>query len=438
MADAVTTKLDNTGEIVIRPTSALEKYVGALSNPIAAGREQAVDAVLDGHIQVVTDRLRLTVQLIRVEDGARIWGATFEEKYTNLFSAQDAIAAEVARSLRVQLTGAEQNRITRRPTGNSEAYRAYVKGRYFWNKRTTAGMWKGLKYFQQAVALDPTYTQALTGIADTYALLGEYAVLSPSVAFPVAQKYATKALEINPDMAEAHPTLGFVNLFYKFDGFAAEQEFRRSLQANPNYAIAHTWYGVNLAAMGRHREALTEAKRAEIVDPLSLTVATDIGLISYLAGHTDEAIDSIKKAIDIDPNFCRAHFRLGNAYLQKDMDREALAEYQKAVQLSEDAETHEEEDYEASVALADALLGNRAESRRLLNVLLQRSKHQYVPAYRIALIYSGLGDRAKVFEWLKQAYDERCSSVAYFKVDPALKTYRSDPQFTALAKSLRL
>jgi TolB-like protein/Flp pilus assembly protein TadD len=370
MSDAVTTRLDNTGEIVIRPTTALEKYVGASTSPIAAGREQLVEAVLDGHIQMTGDRIRLTVQLVRVGDEARVWGATFDQKYTNLFSAQDAIAEKVARSLQLQLTGAEQTRIIRRPTESSDAYRAYLKGRYFWNKRTTAGLWKGLKYFQDAVALDPTYTQALSGIADTYALLGEYNVLPPGDAFPKAQEAATKAFAIDPEQADAHATLGFVNLFYNFDGIAAENEFRRALQSNPNYAIAHTWYGVDLAVMGRYKEAMAEAKRAEALDPLSLTVTTDVGLISYLAGRNEEAINWIQRAIEIDPNFPRAHFRLGNAYLQKGMNQEALAEYQKAAQLSEASSGYRDQYYEASVGAAYALSGNTSEARRVLGILL--------------------------------------------------------------------
>jgi DNA-binding winged helix-turn-helix (wHTH) protein/TolB-like protein len=437
MSDAVTTRLDNTGKIVIRPTSVLEKYVGSSRNAIAAGREQQVDAVLDGHIEHIGEHLRLTVQLIRVEDGARIWGKTFEAKYTDIFAVQDAISEQVARSIQLHLTGAEQKRLTRRPTENSDAYRAYVKGRYFWNKRTTAGLWKGLKYFQEAVAFDPAYTQALTGIADSYALLGEYTALAPAIAFPMAQRSATKALEMDPELADAHATLGFVDLFYQFDGVAAENEFRRALQSNPNYAIAHTWYGVNLAAMRRYKEGMAEARRAEALDPLSLTVTTDVGLIAYLAGRNDEAIDAIKKAIEIDPNFPRAHFRLGSVYLQEGMTREALAEYQRAVQLSEGGDGYEDQYYDASVGQAYAMLGNTSEARRVLNLLIQRSKRQYVPAYGIALIYAGLGETDHVCEWLHRAYEERSTSMAYLKVDPALKNYRSEPRFAAIAKALR-
>lgn len=437
ISDAVITKLSGTGKLVIRPTSALERYSGASHDPIAAGREQQVDAVLDGHIQRAGNRLRLTVQLIRVSDGARIWGETFNEKYTDVFSVEDAVAERVAQSTRVELTGAEQRHLTQRPTQNSDAYQAYMKGRYFWNKRTPDGLRKGLRYFQEAVALDPSYTQAYAGIADSYALLGQLTVLPPDVSFPMAKKAAAKALEIDPELADAHATLGFVNLFYDFDGIAAEVEFKRALQNNPDYALAHIWYSVDLAAMGRKNEALAEARRAAVADPLSLTVNTDIGLAFYLGGSNDDAIDAIKKAIDIDPDFARAHFRLGNAYLQKGMSQQALAEYQDAVHLSKESGFDGNQYYECAIGEAYAISGNTREARDVLDRLIQRSKSHYIPAYGIALIYARLGEKDAMFDWLKQAYQEHSTSMAYLKVDPALNAFHSDPRFVALAKSLR-
>lgn len=437
ISDAVTTKLGNTGKVIIRPTSAMARYVGAARDPEAAGREQKVDAVLDGRIQRSGDRIRLTVQLIRVSDGAQMWGDTFDEKYTNIFAVEDAVSEQVARSIRLELTGAEQRKLTRRPTENNDAYQAYVKGRYFWNKRTTEGLQKGLEYFQQAVALDPAYTQAYVGIADSYALLGLFTVMPPKVAFPKAKEAATKALEMDPELAEAHATLGFVSFYYDWDGLAAENEFRRALRSDPNYAMARTWYGENLAAMGRFSEALAEARQAEVADPLSLTISTNIGLISYLSGRNDDAIEAFKKAIDIDPAFPRSHFRMGNAYRQKGVYQLALAEYQKAVQLSGGGEGMGDQYYEASVGEAYALLGNTSEARKVLDRLITRSKNRYVPAYAIALIYVGLGEREHVFEWLQRAYEERSTSMAYLKVDPALNAFRSDPRFAAIAQTIR-
>lgn len=436
ISDAVTTKLGNTRKVVIRPTSAMARYVGD-RDPEAAGREQKVDALLDGRIQRSGDRIRLTVQLIRVRDGAQMWGDTFDEKYTNLFAVEDAISEQVARSIRLELTGAEQKRLTQRPTENSDAYQAYVKGRYFWNKRTTEGLQKGLEYFQEAVALDPAYTQAYVGIADSYALLGLFTVMPPKVAFPKAKQAANKALEMDPELADAHATLGFVSFYYDWDGLAAENEFRRALRSDPSYAFAHTWYAEALGAMGRFDEAMTEARRAETADPLSLTISTNIGLISYLAGRNDQAIEAFKKAIEIDPNFPRAHFRLGNAYCQKRLYQLALAEFQKAVQLSSGGEDNGDQYYEAAVGEAYAFLGNAAEARKVLDRLMARSKNRYVPAYAIALIYAGLGEREHVLEWLQRAYDERSTSMAYLKVEPSLHAFRSDPRFAAIAQSIR-
>jgi DNA-binding winged helix-turn-helix (wHTH) protein/TolB-like protein/Tfp pilus assembly protein PilF len=437
ISDAVTTKLGNTRKIVIRPTSTMARYVGAARDPEAAGREQRVDAVLDGRIQRSGDRIRLTVQLIRVSDGAQMWGDTFDEKYTNIFAVEDTVSEQVARSIRLELTGEEQKRLTQRATENGAAYQAYVKGRFFWNKRTTEGLEKGLAYFQEAVALDPAYTQAYAGIADSYALLGLFTVMAPKVAFPKAKEAATKALEMDPELADAHATLGFVGLYYDWDGLAAENEFRRALRNNPNYAMAHTWYAEDLAAMGRFTEASAEAKRAQESDPVSLTVGAASGLVSYLAGQNDEAIASCKKAIEIDPSYPRLHFRLGNAYREKGMYQPALAEFVKAVQLAGGGDRYGDQYYEAAVGAAYAALGNTSEARKVLNSLIRRSKDRYVPAYGIALIYVGLGERDHVFEWLQRAYDERSTSMAYLKVDPAWNGFRSDPRFAAIAQSIR-
>jgi DNA-binding winged helix-turn-helix (wHTH) protein/TolB-like protein/Flp pilus assembly protein TadD len=437
ISDAVTTKLGNTRKIVIRPTSAMSRYVGAARDPEAAGREQKVDAVLDGRIQRAGDRIRLTVQLIRVSDGAQMWGDTFDEKYTNIFAVEDAVSEQVARSIRLELTGEEQRRLTQRPTENSAAYQAYVKGRYFWNKRTTEGLQKGLEYFQEAVALDSAYTQAYVGIADSYALLGLFNAMSPKEAFPKAKEAASKALEMDPELADAHATLGFVNFYYDWDGLAAENEFRHALRGNPNYAMAHAWYAEDLAAMGRFSEASAEAKRAQEADPVSLTVGAVYGYVANLAGRNDEAIEGFKKAIEIDPAYPRLHFRLGSVYLQKSMYQPALAEFLKAVQLAGGGDRYGDQYYEAALGSAYAVSGNAVEARKVLDTLVRRSKSRYVPAYAIATIYAGLGDRERVFEWLERGYEDRSTSMAYLKVDPILKDFRSDPRFAALAQRIR-
>jgi TolB-like protein/Tfp pilus assembly protein PilF len=437
ISDALTTKLGNTRKIVIRPTSAMSRYVGAARDPEAAGREQKVDAVLDGRIQRAGDRIRLTVQLIRISDGTQIWGDTFDEKYTNIFAVEDAVSEQVARSIRLQLTGAEQKRLAQRPTESSDAYQAYVKGRYFWNKRTTEGIRKGLGYFQDAVALDPAYTQAYVGIADSYALLGLLNSMSPKEAFPKAKEAVTKALEMDPELADAHATLGFVIFYYDWDGLAAENEFRHALRSNPNYAMAHAWYAEDLAAMGRLSEASAEAKLAQDSDPVSQTVGAVYGYVAMLAGRNDEAIEGFKKAIDIDPNYPRLHFRLGNVYQQKGMHQPALAEFLKAVQLTGGGDRYGDQYYEAAVGSAYAISGDTRDARKVLDDLIQRSKIRYVPAYAIATIYAALGEREHVLEWLQKGYEDRSTSMAYLKVDPVLKDFRSDPRFVSLAQRIR-
>ena len=437
ISDAVTTKLGSTKKIIIRPTSAMTRYVGAARDPEAAGREQKVDAVLDGRIQRANDRIRLTVQLIRVSDGAQMWSDTIDEKYTNIFAVEDAVSEEVARSIRLELTGAEQKRLTQRPTENSDAYQAYVKGRYFWNKRTTDSVQKGLAYFQQAVVLDPVYTQAYTGIADSYALLGLFNAMPPKEAFPKAKAAATRALEMDPELADAHATLGFVDFYYEWDGLAAENEFRRALQSNPNYAMAHAWYAEDLAALGRFGEASLEVRRAQESDPVSITVGVVAGMVAYLAGRNDEAIEALKKASEIDPNYPRLHFRLGNCYRQKQMYQPALAEFLKAVQLASRGDQYGDQYYEGGLGSGFAIAGNTAEAHKIVDDLIRRSKTRYVPAYAIAIIYAALGEKDHVFEWLQKAREDRSTSMAYLKVDPNLSEYRSDPRFAALAKSIR-
>src|ERR1022692_4806789 len=252
MADALITRLGNTGKIIVRPTSAIQKYAVQELSPQAAGQEQGVDAVLDGRIQREADRVRLTVQLIRVRDGAQLWGETFDKEFTNIFALEDALSERVVQSIRLQLTGEETRRFNKRSTERPDAYEAYIKGRYFWNKRTDRGMKKGLEYFRQAIALDPAFTEAYVGVADSYATLGLYAVIQPKEAFPAAKEAAQRALEMDEGLAEAHATMGFINFYFDWNRADAENEFRRALAGNPNYAMAHSWYGESLAAMSRY------------------------------------------------------------------------------------------------------------------------------------------------------------------------------------------
>lgn len=429
MADALITKLGSTGKIATRPTRAIQKYQNISQEPRAVGREQNVDAVLDGSIQRSTDRVRVTARLIRVADGMQLWADTFDEDFTNLFAVEDAVSARVAGSIQLELTGEQKERLAKRPTSNSEAYQAYLRGRYFWNERTGEGLKKGLSNFRRAVDLDPTYAEAYAGIADSYAMLGLYTVLPPNEAFPKAKAAAIHALELDSALAEAHATLGFVHFYYDWNGAAAEKEFATALQENPHYAMAHSWRGFNLAVMGRAAEAIKEATLAQTDDPLSAIVGTNAAWVYFLARQNGKAIETLENVIEIDPNFPRAHFRLGNIYEHEGQYDRAIAEYVKAVQLSA-GDTY----YEASLGHAYAMSGMVAEAEKSLHHLEELSSRRYVPPYAIALIYLGMGNKHHGLEWLEKASADRSTSMAYLRVDPTLNSLRSEPRFASLVK----
>src|SRR6202051_1379751 len=430
MADALITRLGNTGKIIVRPTSAIQKYAEKQLSPQAAGQEQGVDSVLDGRIQRESDHVRLTVQLIRVRDGVQLWGETFDKQFTDIFALEDSLSERVAQSIRLKLSGEETRRFTKRSTERPEAYEAYVKGRYFWNKRTEKALMKGLEYFRQAIAIDPTFADADFGGADSYATLGLYAMLPPKDAFPAAKEAAKRALEINDGIAEAHASMGFIYFYYDWNATEAVKEFQRALAENPNYAMAHSWYGENLAAMSRFQEAGVEAQRAIEEDPLSLIIGSNAGWTYSLAGKGDQAIEILKKAIDIDPSFPRTHFRLGRAYEQKKSYDLAISELQQAVNLS-GGDTC----YKGSLGHAYAVSGKTEQARKVLQDLEAGSRgREYVPAYAIALIYAGLGDNDHAISWLQKAYEDRSTAMDFLKLDPEFASLHSDPRFEQLSR----
>jgi DNA-binding winged helix-turn-helix (wHTH) protein/tetratricopeptide (TPR) repeat protein len=431
MADALITKLGNTGKIIVRPTSAIQKYAEKQLSPQAAGVEQGVDAVLDSRIQRGSDRVRLTVQLIRVRDGVQLWGESFDKEFTDIFALEDSLSERVAQSIRLKLTGEETRRFVKRSTERPDAYEAYVKGRYFWNKRTEIGMKKGLEYFRRAIALDPTFAEAYVGVADSYATLGLYAMLPPKEAFPAAKEAAKRALEMDDGLAEAHASLGFIHFYYDWNAADAVTEFRRALSDNPNYAMAHSWYGENLAAMGRFQESAVEAQRAMEDDPLSLIIGSNAGWTFSLAGKSDEAIEILKKAIDIDPSFPRTHFRLGRAYAQKKSYEMAISELERAVNLSPGDAC-----YKGSLGHVYAISGRENQARKVLQDLEARLGQPYVPAYAIALVYAGLGENDLAISWLQRAFDDRSTSMVYLKLDPELSSLHSDPRFEELSRRI--
>lgn len=428
MADALITKLSNIRKINIRPTSAVRKYDAPDQDPVAAGRELRVEAVVEGGVQRVGDRIRVTVQLVSVRDGTPLWAEKFDERFTDIFAVQDRISEQVARSLPLSLSSAEKEMLSKRYTANSEAYQLYLKGRYFSDKRTEEGLKRGLEHFQQAIDLDPNYALAYAGLADSYILLSMYGALPPKESLPRAKAMATKALEIDEKLAEAHISLAFARMTNDRDWSGAEVEFKRAIELNPNHATAHHWYAEYLASVKRHDEAIAEIERAQELDPVSLIVHTEVGRHFYYARQYDRAIEQLRKAVEMDPNFARAHQYLGRTYVKKGMYEEAVAECQKAWQLDNTPRTL------GFLGYAYAVSGKRGAAQKVIEELKGESKRRYVSPYWIAVVYAGLGDTDGALEWLERLYEERSGFLIFLKVEPIFDSLRSDPRFADLLR----
>ncbi len=434
MTDALITRLSNLHKIIVRPVGAVRKYAKA-DDPIAAGRQLAVQSVLEGSVQRSGDRTRVTVRLLRVADGELLWGGEFDEKFTDMFTVEDSISQKVATALTVNLSGDEQKQLLRPYTGNSEAYLLYMKGRFFWNKRTVDGVKKSIDYFQRAIQADPNYALAYAGLADSYTLAGSYgySILPPKEAMPKAETAVTKALAIDDSLAEAHASLGYIKLIYDWDWAGAEQEFRRSIALNPLYDTAHHWYSHELAALGRKDEAMAEARRALEISPSDTVMNEHMGWTYLMARDYDHAIQSARKAIEMEPDFLLAHRVLGLAYQYKGQHEEAIAEFERGVEIS-----HGDPVAKAYLARADAAAGHKDQAMQILNQLVQLSTKQYVPPLEIALTYVALDRNDEAFEWLHKAADERASALVYLKVNQAFDPIRSDPRFQDLELRMHL
>ncbi|HEY5906658.1 MAG TPA: tetratricopeptide repeat protein, partial [Vicinamibacteria bacterium] len=434
MADALITRLGGTKRLLVRSTGAVQKYAVPDLDPVAAGRELQVDSVLEGSIQTAGERLRTTVRLLRVTDGATLWAGTFDEGLTDIFSVQDRISQRVAEALALELTEAQKSQLTRRDTRDSEAYQLYLRGRFFWNKRSRDGFERGVAYFGQAVEKDPAYARAHAGLADSYVGLTYYHYRSPQAAMPLARAAALKALEIDASLAEAHASLAHVKANYEWDWAEAERLFRRAIALEPEYATAHQWYAAHyLTPLGRLEEAIAETRRAQQLDPLSAVFGAFVGASLYFARQYDEAIEECLKTVDLHPDFGVGHWYLGRAYLQKDRLPEALAALQKAVAVSGGSPL-----MKGTLGVGYARAGDRVAAQRTLAELQKLRAESYASALDIADIHVALGDRERAFQWLDQAAAERAFHLVYLKVWPELDPLRPDPRFRALGVRLGL
>jgi TolB-like protein/DNA-binding winged helix-turn-helix (wHTH) protein/Flp pilus assembly protein TadD len=396
-------------------------------------RELNVDAVVEGTVLRSGGQVRITAQLIEASADKHLWSQSYEGELQDTLALQNKVARAIADQIRISLNPQELAALKNAKVVNPEAYVSYLKGRYFWNKRTADNLKVGLAYFQQAIDEDPKYAQAYSGLADTYALLGDwqYAVMTPKEALPKAKAAAIKALELDSTLGEAHNSLAFCLDGFDWDLDAAGKEFRRAIELNPGYATAHHWYAWHLALLHRYDEALAEMRKAESLDPLSLVINADLAELLALAHFYDESIQQSRKTIEMDPNFGLAHNHLGQAFLQEHRNDEAIAELQKAVELSGRSPT-----CMANLARAYVASGKRSEAENLLSDLKKRSSPTHSLASEIAVIYVALGDTDQAITWLKRGYEERFNPGVLLR--PGFDAVRSDPRFEDLVRRIGL
>jgi tetratricopeptide (TPR) repeat protein len=417
---------------VISRTSVMG-YKGARKPLPQIARELNVDAVIEGSIMRSGGRVRITAQLIEAAVDKHLWGQSYDGDVRDTLALQSRVARAIAEEIRINVQPKEQAALRNVKTVNADAYEAYLKGRYFWNKRTADGLNKAKRYFDEAVAKAPDYAQAYSGLADTYALLGDwqYGVMTSRDALPAAKAAAIKALELDDTLGEAHTSLGFVLSGFDWDWAPAEREFRRAIELNPGYATAHHWYAWHLSLMGRHDEAIAEMRKARSLDPLSRIINVDVAEILLIAHFYDESAQQSRKTIEMDPDFALAHNQLAEAYLHKQMLADAIAEFQRAVLLSESSAI-----CTANLARAYASSGRRADAERLLTGLQKRSNPAYSNAAEIAMVYAALGEKGQAMTWLSRGYDERFNPGVLLR--PGFDSLRADPTFQDLVHRVGL
>lgn len=433
MADTLITRLGGNREIIVRPLSSVRRFGNLEQDAQSAGRELGVDSVLDGNIQHWGDKIRVNVLLIRTADGATLWAGTFDEKFTDIFVVQDAISQKVAAALALRLSSDEKNRLNKRGTENLEAYRFYLQGRYHALKATPPDIRKGIEFYQQAIAADPLYALAYAGMAQAYAALPITSDAPPNEAFPQAKAAAQKALEIDPNLAEARMISGVVKFWFDWNWTNSEAELKKAIEINPKNADAHRFYAVLLTVLGRSDEALAEMELARQSDPLSLIAGALKAQAFFYAGRDAEAIEQSNETLEIEPNFWIAHLMLARIYIRQNRFDEAISAAKKAEEFSGG---NSEALSLAGYALAKA--DRRTESLAMLEALKLKSTKRYVPAYNIAMIYNGLGNNAEALNQLEKAFQTHDARMILLKVEPKWNNLHDEPRFIDLMKRMKL
>ncbi|MEP6995663.1 MAG: protein kinase [Acidobacteriota bacterium] len=434
LTETIIGKLSRLPNLRVMARSTVFRFKGQDVDPLAAGRGLKVRVVLTGRLLKRGESLVVRSELVDLADGSQLWAGQYAQPLSELVALEEAIAGQISDNLRPKLTGEQKERVARRYTESAEAYRLFLQGRFFWNKRTAEGLRRGIEYFRQAIEADPSYALAYAGLADAYDVLGFYTVLAPREAFPKAKAAALRALEIDPDLAEARAPLAYAKHYFDWDWAGAEEEYHRAIALNPNYPIASLWQANLRTTMGRHDEALSDARRAQELDPLSLITSNASGWVYYFARRYDEAIEEIKKTIEMDPAFVVSHWYMSLCYERKGMDRDALAEIQEAIRLSGGSDPL----FLATLGRIHATFGRASDAEETLARLDEIAATRYVSSYYLAAIPAALGQLDRAFAQLEKALEERSHGLTFLLVDPGVDPLRSDPRFDALIRRVGL
>jgi TolB-like protein/Tfp pilus assembly protein PilF len=430
--EEILTRLAKIADLKVIARTSTQRYKSAPEDISQIGKQLGVAHILEGAVQNAAGKVRVSVQLINASDEAHLWAETYDRKLTDIFAVESEIAKNIADALRAKLSGPEQHAIAARPTENAEAYQLYLKGRYFWNKRTGADLKRAIDYFDQAIEKDPGYALAYAGLADAYVLLSGYGAASPKDSLPQAKAAAKKALEFDNTLGEAHASLGQALFAYDFNFAEANREFRRAIELSPNYATAHHWYAQSgLAPLGQFDDAVAEMKRALELDPLSVIINADLGSVLCTARRYDEAIEQLRKTLEMDPRFYYAHWNLGVALEVKGLVEAAVAEYQKAIALDDDPLSF------GLLAHLYAKMGQKDKALQIQERLREVSKQRFVTPYIFAMIHLGLGEKDQAMDFLEKTYEDRDGyNIAFIKVDPFFDSLRGDSRFAAFVQKI--
>lgn len=430
--DEILTRLAKVADLKVISRTSTQKYKSAPDNLRAIAQQLGVASILEGSVQKANDQVRVNVQLINAMTDAHLWADIYDRKLTDIFAAESEIAKTIADTLQVKLTGSEMAAMAKAPTSDSEAYELYLKGRFFWNKRTGADLRKATEYFNQAISKDPNYALAYVGLADSYLLFPNYGAAAPRDSIPQARAAVKKALELDSTLGEAHASSGAIlsNTDFEFEHGIAE--FERAIQLSPNYATAHHWFGDGpLMALARFDRAIAEGKRAVELDPLSLINNADFGWVYFNARRYDEAIAQLHKTIEIDSHFYLAHYYLGEALQLKGQLTAAISEYRAAVELNDDPVAL------AFLGQAYARAGQKDEAQKILAQLTEEAKSRYVSGYSFALVLTGLGDKEGAIDALERSHrNGEGGDICIIRVDPMLDDLRGQSRFEALAEKI--